>query len=187
MRKKWMAWMLAMVCAVGSFSVTTAVEQPVRVEAATKKKAPSLSKVYKAVKNAYGKNYLPSVALSKEDVKARYGISSAWYSGVKAEVPLMSAQVDELVIVKAKNASAKRKIKSALLDYQKALKKDTMQYPANQLKIQASRIYVKGNYVCFIMLGVLDNDTLQQEESKVIAAYRKENAKAVTAIQKLFK
>ena len=72
-------------------------------------------------------------------------------------------------------------------DFQNVLKEDTFQYPANQLKIQASQVYVKGDYVCFIMLGVLDNETAQQaDEGKVIEAYKAENEKAVTAIDALF-
>lgn len=186
MKKKIIAVLLALVCLSAVLPTVTAVEQPVTMEAATKKKAPTLSKVYSAVKKAYGNDYIPNTRLSKDEVKARYGISSSWYSGVIAEVPMINVQVDELVIVKAKNASAKKKIKSALLDYQKKLKEDTFQYPANQLKIQASKVYVKGNYVCFIMLGSLSNDAMQQEESKVIDAYKAQNEKAVNAINKLY-
>lgn len=49
----------------------------------------------------------------------------------------------------------------------------------NQLKIQASKVYVKGNYVCFIMLGTISNKQEEQSEDKVIAAYKKQNEKAV--------
>ena len=101
---------------------------------------------------------------------------------------MISTHADELVIVKAKNESAKKKIKSALAAHQKRLKEDTFQYPANQLKLQASRVYVKGDYVCFFALGTISNAQAQQsDESKVIEAYKAENAKAVKAIQKLYK
>lgn len=187
MKKRLMALLLAFVCAAGSFSAVTAADQPVMVEAATKKKAPLLNNVYLAVKKAYGDKYTPSVRLDKDEIKSRYGISSSWYKGAIAEVPMISVQADELVIVKAKNASAKKKIKSALLSYQKKLKEDTFQYPANQLKLQASKVYVKGDYVCFFVLGSISNEQSQQEESKVIAAYKAETDKAVKAIQKLYK
>lgn len=185
MKKKILVFVLALACTAGSFGTATALDHPVTVEAATKK-TPTLSKVYNAVKKAYGKNYLPQERLDKEMIKDRYGIPSSWYKGVIAEVPMMSTQVDEFVIVKAKDAATKRKIKRKLNEYRNALKNDSFQYPQNQLKIQASRVYIKDNYVCFIMLGTLDNATSQQEESKVIAAYRAENAKAVKAIQKLY-
>lgn len=71
--------------------------------------------------------------------------------------------------------------------YQEGLIQDTHQYPMNQLKIQASRVYVKGSYVCFIMLGSISNKQEEQSEDKVIAAYKKQNEKAVKAINKLYK
>ncbi len=186
MKKKLLAFLLAAVCAVGAIPAATVAEVPVRVEAATKK-APSINKVYSAVKKAYGSDYLPSVRLKKDEIKTRFGISSSWYSSAIAEMPMISAHVDTLVIVKAKNADSKTKIKKALVDYRKSLIKDTSQYPMNQLKIQASKVYVKGSYVCFFMLGTLDAKEQEQEESKVIAAYKKLNDKAVRAVKKLYK
>lgn len=187
MKKKLLALILAFACVTGTFAAVAAVEQPVTVEAATKKKAPSISKVYSAVKKAYGDKYVPNMRLSKDEIKSRYGISASWYSSPIAEVPMINVNIDELVIIKAKNTSSKKKIKSALLAYQKKLKEDTFQYPANQLKLQASRVYVKGDYVCFFTLGSISNDQAQQQdESKVIDAYKAENEKAVKAIKKLF-
>ena len=110
-----------------------------------------------------------------------------WYSAAIAEVPMISANADTLVIVKAKNAASKKKIRSALKKYREELIQDTCQYPMNQLKIQASKVYVKGNYVCFIMLGTISNKQEEQSEDKVIAAYKKQNEKAVKAINKLYK
>lgn len=192
MKKKMMALVLAFVCAAGAFSAVTTVEHPVTMEAATKKKAPSINQVYSAVKKAYGNKYLPNYRLNqepdKDEIKIRYGISKSWYTSAIAEVPMITAHADELVIVKAKNTASKKKIKSALLSYQKQLKNDTLQYPQNQLKIQASRVYVKGDYVCFFVLGSISNSQADQaDESKVIAAYKAETAKAVKAIQKLYK
>lgn len=188
MKKKIMALVLAFACVAGAFSAVTAVEHPVTMEAATKKKAPSINKVYSAVKKAYGNKYLPNTKLDKDAIKSRYDISKSWYTSAIAEVPMITAHADELVIVKAKNTASKKKIKSALLAYQKRLKNDTFQYPQNQLKLQASRVYVKGNYVCFFALGTISNAQAEQaDESKVIAAYKAENAKAVKAIQKLYK
>lgn len=192
-KKNLTAMLIACLCVAQAASVTTPIAEPVTVMAATKtgtkqtKKAPSLNKVYKAVKKAYGKSYTPSVKLSDDDIKNRYGIKSSWYSGAVAELPMMSVHADELVIVKAKNASSKKKIKAALTDYQKKLKEDTHQYPANQVKIQASKVYVKDNYVCFFILGAIDNKTEEQGEEKALAAYKKQNEKAVNAIKKLYK
>ena len=173
-------------------SVVVPFSEPVTVEAATKKtskkkKTPNLNKVYNAVKGAYGKDYTPNVKLSKDEVNARYGLKKEWYSGVVAELPMISVNADELVIVKAKDADSKKKIKNALKQYQKNLMENMHQYPANQLKVQASKVYVKGNYVCFFVLGSIDSKTEQKSDEKVIAAYKKQNEKAVNAIKKLYK
>lgn len=186
MKKRFLAFLLAAACAIGAIPAATFSGQPVVAEAATKK-SPSISQVYSAVKNAYGKDYLPSVRLKKDEIKTRFGISDRWYTSAIAELPMMSAHVDTLVIVKAKNADSKKKIKQALVNYRKGLIDDTNQYPMNQLKIQASKVYVKGNYVCFFMLGSLDTAQEGQEESKVIAAYKKLNNKAVRAVKNLYK
>lgn len=184
MKKKLLAFMLAAACAVGAVPAAAVAETPVMVEAATK--TPSITAVYSAVKSAYGSSYLPSVRMKKDEIRTRLGISSSWYSAAIAEVPMISAHVDTLVIVKAKNAASKKKIKAALVKYRKSLINDTNQYPMNQLKIKASKVYVKGSYVCFFMLGTLDPKQEEQEESKVIAAYKKLNNKAVNAVKKLY-
>lgn len=189
MKKKILVWMLAFTCTFTVCASTGMVLKPIAVEASTQKKAktPSINKVYEAVKNAYGDGYTPNTSVSKEDISKRYGISSKWYSSAIAEVPMISTNADTLIIVKAKNSNSKKKIKAALKNYQEKLMEDTHQYPMNQLKIQASRIYVKGSYVCFIMLGSISNKQEEQSEEKVIAAYKKQNEKAVKAINKLYK
>ena len=188
MKKRVLVVILAAACLVGAYTPSAVWHQPVTVEAAVKKtkKAPSINKVYNAVKNAYGDNYLPNMKMDKKEIKERYGVSSKWYTAAIAEVPMISTNADTLVIVKSKDAKSKKKIKSALKKYQDALIKDTHQYPMNQLKIQASRIYTKGDYVCFIMLGNISNKQEEQSEDKVIAAYKKQNQKAVDAIRKLY-
>lgn len=194
MKKKLLAMLIACLCVTEAATVFVPVSEPIRVEAATKstkkakkKKAPSLNKVYKAVKAAYGDDYIPNVRQRKSVANDYYGLKSSWYSEIISEVSLVNVHCDELVIVKAKNKSSKKKIKSALIKYQKALIEDTMQYPANQTKLQASKIYVKGNYVCFFVLGSIDNKTEEQGEAKALAAYKKQNKKAVKAINKLYK
>ncbi len=194
MKKKLTAILIACLCIAEATSVVVPIAEPVTVMAATKagtkqtkKKAPSLNKVYKAVKKAYGEDYVPSEKLTKNQANEYYGLKSSWYSGLIAERPMIIVQADELVIVKAKNASSKKKIKAALTSYQKHLKEDAHQYPANLVKIQASKVYVKGNYVCFFILGTIDNKTEEQGEEKALAAYKKQNEKAVNAIKKLYK
>ena len=190
MKKKFTAILIACLCVAEATSAVAPIATPVTVEAATqarKKKAPTLNKVYKAVKNAYGDDYTPSLRLSKDEANERYGLKKSWYSGVIAELPMISVNADELVIVKAKDKKSKAKIKKALQDYKEKKAGNMHDYPGKLLQYQAAKVYVKGNYVCFIILGSIDNKAAQQSEEKVIAAYKKQNEKAVSAIKKLYK
>ena len=182
MKKKIVAMILVLACVTGIYAPENAWEAPVTVEASTQKgkKTPSIQKVYNAVKKAYGDDYIPSEKVSKKELKERYGISSKWYSAAIAEVPMISANADPLVVDILL-------LSEALKKYREELIQDTCQYPMNQLKIQASQVYVKGNYVCFIMLGTISNKQEEQSEDKVIAAYKKQNEKAEKAISKLYK
>ena len=191
MKKKSMALIAALIVTVGGLVAvsTTGCSQKNQsgTDAEPVQNSPEPDAVYEAVKAAYGENYLPNMRLTDEEIEVRYGISSDLYSSAIAEVPMISTQIDELVLIKANDEAARDTIEEALTAFQNVLKEDTFQYPANQLTIQASQVYVKGDYVCFIMLGVLDNETAQQaDEGKVIEAYKAENEKAVKAIEKLF-
>lgn len=160
--------------------------ETVSVQAAAK---PSASGLAAAVKKAYGENYWPNYQLDKDEIKSKYGVASSLYSSAFAEVPMISAHVDELVIFKAKNKTAKKKILNAVKKYQKNLKEDTMQYPMNLLKIQASKVYVNGNYVCFFMLGGSLDQSVEENgtDEELIKAYQQLNQKAVSTIKKKLK
>ncbi len=192
--KKLVAFMMAAVLGIGSLSVSMYTGKDTKlpdfpteitVEAAA---APSATTLASAVKKAYGKNYLPSYKLGATEIKDRYGVASSLYSSVYAEVPMMTAHVDELVIFQAKNDASKKQIKKAVKKYQKQLKESTMQYPMNLLKIQGSKVYTNDNYVCFIMLGSISKKTEEQgSDSDIIKAYQKQNKKAVNAMKKQLK
>lgn len=192
MKKKLLAMLIACLCVTEAATVFVPVSEPIRVEAATKsnkktKKAPSLNKVYKAVKAAYGDDYIPNVRQRKSVANDYYGLKSSWYSEIISEVSLVNVHRDELVIVKAKNDASKKKIKNALKKHRELLKEDAIQYSTNLQKIQASKVFIKGDYVCFFVLGSIDNKTEEQGEAKALAAYKKQNKKAVKAINKLYK
>ncbi|MCX4327900.1 MAG: DUF4358 domain-containing protein [Lachnospiraceae bacterium] len=190
MRKRLLALIMALSLAAGSTSYVPALNDGVSVAEAAKKKVktPSIKKIRKAVVNTFGENYVADVALTSEEIKAKYGISPSWYTDAVAEVPMISSHVDTFIAVKAKNKNTKKKIKKKLSDYRKALVADTMQYPMNIPKIQASRVYVKDNYLFFIMLGFIDSSLEETgTDEQMIEAYKAENQKAVDAIKALFK
>lgn len=190
MRKKLLAVILAASLAAGSTAhVPVLDDNPVVAEAAKKKvKTPSVKKLRKAIADLLGEGYLADMSLTKDEIKERFGLQPSWYTDVIAEIPMMSAHVDTLVIAKAKNKNTKKKIKKKLSDYRNMLINDTMQYPMNLLKIQGSKVYVKDNYVFFLLLGSVDSsleETATEEE--VVEAYKAEVKKITDTINSLFK
>lgn len=186
MKRQIIAVILALAFVAGAVPASINVQKSFMAEAA-KKKAPTIKKLYNAVKEAYGENYVANMSLTNEEINQRYGLSSQWYTKAVSDVPMISAQIDTLVIVKAKNAKTKKKISKKLKEYQQMQINDTMQYPMNLLKAQASRIYTKGDYVFFFMLGYIDSaleETGTEEEQ--IAAYKEQNQIAVDAVKALF-
>ena len=191
MKKNSMALIAVLVVVVGVLIAVAVVKRPAgnqgETDTETVQNLPEPETLYEAVKAAYGENYLPNVRLTDEEIEGLYGVSNDLYTSAIVEVPMISAQVDTFALFQAKDEASADALEDALTAYQGVLENDTFQYPANLLKIQASTIYVKGDYVCFIMLGSLDNETMQQEdEGKVIDAYRAENEKAVEAIRRCF-
>jgi len=190
MRKKLLAVMLAASLAAGSAAhVPVLNDNAVVAEAAKKKvKAPSVKKLRKAIADLLGENYLANMLLAKDKINERFGLQSSWYTDVIAEIPMMSGHVDTLVIAKDKNKNTKKKIKNKLSAYRKMLINDTIQYPSNLLKIQASKVYVKDNYVFFLLLGHVDSKMEENStEEQVIEAYKDEIKKIIDTINSSFK
>ena len=189
--KKAEAMLLTAAVGIGALALPAAVPQETGVFATETAYAatPSASKLASAVKKAYGDSYLPNYKLDKDEIKSKYGVDSSLYASAYAEVPMISAQVDQLVIFKAKNASSKKKILTAVKKYQKDLKADTMQYPMNVLKIQGSKVYANGNYVCFFMLGGSVSKSIEESgsEAEIIKAHQQLNKKAVNTVKNKLK
>lgn len=188
MKKKILAIILAASLAMGCVpAINNATGTIISAEAA-KKKVPSVKKIRNAIAAKFGDNYVPNVSLTKDEIKTKFGLSTSWYTSVLAEIPMIGANVDTLVIAKAKNKTAKKKIKNQLTKYRQSLIDDTMQYPMNVLKIQASKVYVKDDFVFFIMLGFIDSKTEETgSDEQILKAYKALNQKAVSTINTLLK
>lgn len=134
-----------------------------------------------AVVDALGEdNYWPNMPLDSEMVEMFYGITPDMYEDYMAETPMISANVDALVIVKAKADQADA-VEKALNDYREANVNDTMQYPQNLGKIQASQVERIGDYVIFVQLGGYAIDEGTEEE--VISLCAEANQLALDTIR----
>lgn len=134
-----------------------------------------------AVASELGEEYWPDMELPPEYVEDWFGVSSDLYEEYYGQTPMVSANVDTLLIVKA-GEEGPQKIEEALTSYRETLVADTMQYPMNLPKIQASVIETYGNYVCFVQLGGSMKD--QEEEEAAMKACIEANEQALLVIQK---
>lgn len=145
----------------------------------------ALSEIHTAVKEAYGEDYLPSMAIDDAALKNTLGVDPELCEEYIAEIPMISANVDTFAAIKAKSGKAKE-VQTALEAYREVLVNDTMQYPANQIKIQASEVVSYGDYVFFIMLGAVPADVEESaDEDAALKAYQEQNKKAKDAIEGL--
>ena len=121
--------------------------------------------------------------LTAEDLKTRFGLNSEDYTEAIGQVAMMSTQVDTFVAVHAKEGKAES-IVSALNAYRDDLVNNSLQYPMNIPKVNASKVYQKGDYVFFIMLGAFAPDDLLADDPAAVTFHEEQNQIAIDAIDK---
>lgn len=146
------------------------------------------------IKEAYGDSYLPTAPMEGTDLNTRYGLTDDMYTELIAEFPMISINVDEFVAVHAAEGKGED-VKAALDAYQKNLQENTMQYPMNIPKIQASQVITHGDYTFFVMLSFMDessengdttsmDDAMSEEEA--LKKAQEDNQTAVDIINRYF-
>lgn len=151
----------------------------------TKEPAPDVdvATIKQAVIDVLGENYWPNTEIEPEFLKD-FGLTEDMYETFLGETPLISANVDTLIVIEAKEEQVEA-VETVLNNYREHLVSDTMQYPANVGKIQASRIATFGNFVCFVQLGADVTGILETGEEAVIRHCQEQNEVALEAIGKV--
>ena len=163
-----------------SVAATEETATPAPVSAADAEKA--LKNAKKAVTDALGDNYWPDSEIPEEMLEGTYGVSADLYDAYLAEMPMISVNVDTLLIIHAKDGKVED-VENALNAYRDNLVNNTMQYPMNLGKIQASRIERIGDYVCFVQLGADTSSVEDQGDEAVITYCQEQNELALEAIR----
>ena len=143
----------------------------------------SLMYLRDAVAEALGEDYWPDCVMEPEYVQDLYGLKPDMYEDIFVETPMIGTNVDTLIIVQAKKDRVED-VEKALNTYREGEINNTMQYPMNIGKVQASRIETIDNYVFFIQLGGSSVDAEEEGEEKVMELSREQNEKALEAIRK---
>ena len=137
--------------------------------------------VKKAVTDLLGDDYFPNMPLDPEMLGQLVGITSDMYEDYLAEMPMISANVDMLIVVKAAAGQADT-VEEKLNAYRDKQVNNTMQYPQNVGKIQASKVGRVGDYVIFALLGGDIEEFLDQGDDEVIAHCQEVNDSVIEAI-----
>lgn len=181
--KKLIALMMALTLTVAALA--GCAQKPAETtEALTEALDPveTLNKIHEDVKAIFGEEYIPSMAFDDESLKNFLGIDPAWCEAYIAEGPMISAQVDTFVAIKAKPEHT-QEVKDALLEYQRYLKEDSFQYPSNVPKVNASKVADYGDYVFFTMLGVIPMEVEEQGDEAIAAKAEEFNQSVIDAIE----
>lgn len=144
--------------------------------------AKTLQSAKKAVTDVLGDNYWPDSEIPEEMLNETYGVSADLYDAYLGEAPMISVNVDTLLIIHAKDGKVEE-VENALNTYRDNLVNDTMQYPMNLGKIQASRIERIGDYICFVQLGADTSSVEDQGDEAVITYCQEQNELALEAIR----
>lgn len=134
-----------------------------------------------AVVDVLGEDYWPNTEVPEEMLGTSFGITSDMYDEYIAEMPMISTNVDTIIIIKAKEDKIDE-VEAALTAYRDKMVNDTLQYPMNLGKIQASRIESFGNIVCFVQLGADTSTASETSEEAAIEQCQEANEKALDAI-----
>lgn len=143
-----------------------------------------LDDVVQSVKDAYGEDYIPSMEIPKEQLSDIYGLNLDDVEEVYAEGPMISAHVDTFIAVKAKEGKGEE-VEKQLKEYHDYVLENSLQYPSNEAKVQASQVVRYGDYVFYVILGAFDENSTSEGEQAQFA--KEQTQKGLDAIESFFK
>ncbi len=126
----------------------------------------ALQIVVDAIKENYGKMYMPSVVMDEDSIKKEIGLTSDLYEEVHVEICDIAAEKDMLIGVKVAG-DQQEEVVDILTTYRESLVNDALQYPMQQFKLQASQIVEKEGFVFFVTLGTIP-EVVQEKGDEAI-------------------
>lgn len=142
-----------------------------------------MSAVRQAVVDALGENYWPNT-LIPVDLLEDHGLTDDMYVDFWGEMPMIGTNVDMIIVIRAAEGQIDA-VEKVLNSYREEKISDTMQYPMNVGKIQASRVEVMGDWACFVQLGADVMDLMDVGDEEVIRHCQEQNEMALEAIERV--
>jgi len=150
-----------------------------------------LDKMRNEIVKGYGNTYYPNVKVQDDEAYlATYladtlKMDAAWVDEIIIEVPMISANVDTLILVDPSEGNAEN-VLNALQAYKTYLVEESFQYPMNEARVQTAAVAQVGDYVCFSILGgAVDNPEefgIYSDED-LVGYYESMNMNAIYALQ----
>lgn len=144
----------------------------------------SAADIGKAVADEFGDEYLPDTDIPADYLDSTYGVKADWYDDFFGQMPMIGVNIDTFIAVKAK-ADKVSDVEKALNSYAEYEKTDAFKYPKDIAKVNACRVYTKGNYVFFIMLGFPTDEVENMDDADQAKYYEEQNDRAVKVIDSL--
>jgi len=180
--KKILFGVIAIVMALAVFAGCSA---PAKEDAPAASYDYTAEDIAEAIRGAYGANYLPDAQLDETMLSDMFGINAEDCESFVAEMPMIGVHPDKLIVIEAKEGKADA-IEETLNSMRDTLIADTMQYPMNIAKINASVVLREGNYVVFMLLGA-PNENMDASEADAKAFAEDQTAIGVAAFEDMFK
>lgn len=146
----------------------------------------NIDDIHEKIKSEFGEDYFPNMNVDLEELKAMTGLNfnENHIKDFIAEIPLMSINVDTFIAIEAEEGKGDV-IETVLNDHRQNTVDNSIQYPINQAKVNASKVVRHGDYVFFLMFGKFDDrENLTEDEALEFA--EKEIKKAEDIISSFF-
>ncbi len=179
---------LLMISIVFAGCTTTSTTEATTTEATTQAttetpKDYTVDEILDAIKEAYGESYLPNMEIDETMLTDTFGIDMSKVEDVAAEMPMIGFHPDRVIVIKAVSGEGEA-IEEELNAAKETLINESLQYPANLAKVNATKVIRHGDYVCFLLVGAPDDVSETEEDAAKFA--EDEVSKAVDAVNALF-
>ena len=111
------------------------------------------------------------------------GITEDMYEDYLAEKQNIETDIDMMIVIKTKPESLPE-IETILNEYREALMVKYKERPQELGKVEASRIEIIDDYICFVQLGADTEAAAEAGDEEVLALCQQENERAVDMIEK---
>lgn len=186
MKKKGLTGVLLALCIAALAGCGSAGQDQTETEGSGYRDDVATSDLQAAVADELGEDYWPDTDIPAEYLSEAYGVTEDLYEEASAQMPMISGNVDTLIIVKAKEGS-EQKVEDALNAYKEYNTTEALQYPSNIGKVQAAQIKTFGRYVCFVQLGAdmdgLADEGTEEGDAAAIKHCEQVNANALSVIE----